>query len=232
MCGRYALYGPKSRLSERFGVDFDVVDFAPRYNLAPMQFAPVIREHEGARQVSLLRWGLLPSWAKDETLATKLFNARSETAAEKPSFRSAMKARRCLIPADGFYEWAKTDSGKQPYYIHLASNEPMAMAGLWEHWRAPDDETLETFTILTTDANERIRPLHERMPVILPFETWGLWLNAARTPAQLHPLMAPLPSGMLALHPVGKAVGNARIDRPDLIESLAGSASGDAAQRN
>lgn len=226
MCGRYALYGPKSRLTEHFGVDFDALGFEAHYNLAPTQVAPVIRQREGTRDASMLRWGLLPSWSKDETLANKLFNARSETAAEKPSFRAAMKSRRCLIPANGFYEWARTVDGKQPYYIHLASGDPLAMAGLWEHWRTAEGETLETFTILTTEANERIRPLHDRMPVILPPETWGLWLNAARTPMQLEPLMAPLPSGMLALHPVGKAVGNARVDRADLIEPFGAPAVG------
>lgn len=210
MCGRYALFGPKSRLSEHYGADFGGIGFEPRYNLAPTQFAPVIRERQGVRDLSMLRWGLLPSWAKDEALANRLFNARSETAADKPSFRSAMKTRRCLIPADGFYEWAKTESGKQPYFIHLPNDKPMAIAGLWEHWRTPSGEALETFTVLTTEANDRIRPLHERIPVILPAEIWGLWLNAARTPTQLQPLMAPLPSGMLELHPVGKAVGNAR----------------------
>jgi putative SOS response-associated peptidase YedK len=220
MCGRYALYGPVSRLREQFEVDFDEIDFRPHYNLAPMQHAPVIREVDrGERHVALLRWGLLPSWAKGPTIAARLFNARAETAATKPSFRAAFKARRCLIPADGFYEWAPAATGgKQPHFIRLASGAPMALAGLWEHWTAPAGEEVSTFTILTIDANERLAPIHDRMPVILPPETWSLWLNPARTPAQVAPLLRPYPSDSMQLWPVSKRVGNVRADDPSLIE--------------
>src|SRR5690606_15346293 len=122
---------------------------------------------------SLMRWGLLPSWAKDQTIAARLINARAETAAEKPSFRSAMKARRCLVPVDGFYEWEKVGDGKQPYFIRAANDAPLALAGLWEHWTSADGESIQTFTILTTEANDLIRPIHERMPAILPPEVWS-----------------------------------------------------------
>lgn len=223
MCGRYALYGPAPRLRERFGVDFDEIDFRPRYNLAPMQYAPVIREVDRERHVALLRWGLLPSWARDPAIATRLFNARAETAATKPSFRAAFKTRRCLIPADGFYEWAPAATGgKQPHFIHLASGAPMALAGLWEHWSAPAGEEVSTFTILTIDANERLAPIHDRMPVILPPETWSLWLNPTRTPAQVASLLRPYPSDSMRLWPVAKRIGSSRVDDAALIEPLSG----------
>jgi putative SOS response-associated peptidase YedK len=219
MCGRYALYGPVSRLREHFEVDFDGIAFVPRYNLAPQHFAPVIRQHDGERQVAMLRWGLLPSWAKDSAMANRLINARSETAAEKPAFRAAFKARRCLIPADGFYEWAATPEGKQPFYFHLKSGAPLALAGLWEHWTAPAGEALSTYTILTTSANELLSAVHERMPVILPPETWGLWLNHARTPAQVRPLLLPYPAGAMSARAVARRVGNVRNDDAALIEA-------------
>ncbi len=221
MCGRYALYGPVSRLRGHFDVDFDAIGFVPRYNVAPQQFAPIVRERDGAREVAMLRWGLLPSWAKDPAIATRLIQARVETAAEKPAFRSAFKARRCLVPADAFYEWAQTPAGKQPYLVRLRSGEPLALAGLWERWRGPDGEVLDTYTILTTDANALIAPLHERMPVILPPESWALWLNPARTPQQVLPLALPYPAPALAMHPVARRVGNVRNDDPGLIEPVA-----------
>lgn len=220
MCGRYALYGPSSRLREHFEVDFDPIGFAPRYNIAPQQLAPVIRWQTGGRVVAVLRWGLVPSWAKDDTMGSRLINARAETVAEKPSFRAAFKARRCLVPCDGFFEWATTPEGKQPYYIRLKGEVPMALGGLWEHWLAPTGEALETFTILTTAANARIAALHERMPVILPPEAWGLWLNPARTPAQVQPLMQTYPADAFALDAVSKRVGNTRNDDPELLTPI------------
>lgn len=220
MCGRYALYGPVSRLREHFEVDFDEIDFRPRYNLAPQQFAPVVREHEGVRHAAMLRWGLLPSWAKDAAMATRLINARAETAAEKPAFRAAFKARRCLVPADGFYEWQAGADGKQPYFVRLTADAPLALAGLWEHWTAPGGEELSTFTILTTAANELLAPIHDRMPVILPPEAWGLWLNPARTPAQVMPLLLPYPAAAMTMWPVARRVGNVKHDDAALVEPL------------
>lgn len=221
MCGRYALYGPASRLTERFGVDFTQIDFVPRYNLAPMQFAPVIRNLGEARRVDLLRWGLLPSWSRDPAMATRLINARSETAAEKPSFRAAFKQRRCLVPIDGFYEWQPVQGGKQPYFLTLRSELPMALAGLWETWAATGGEELNTFTILTTSANPLLARLHERMPVILPPEAWALWLHPARTADQLMPLMKPLPAQEMRAHAVSRRVGNVRNDDPQLLDAVA-----------
>lgn len=220
MCGRYALYGPSSRLREHFEVDFDSIGFAAHYNIAPQQRAPVIRAQSGERTVAMLRWGLVPSWAKDATIGNRLINARAETAAEKPSFRAAFKARRCLVPCDGFFEWATAPDGKQPYLIHLKSELPMALGGLWEHWRAPTGEELESFTILTTAANDRIAAIHDRMPVILPPETWSLWLNAARTPVQVQALMRAFPADAMVLDAVSRRVGNTRNDDPGLLTPI------------
>ena len=170
MCGRYALYGPTSRLSERFSASIDDVpaDFGPRYNAAPMQTLPVVRQRPGGeRVVHLLRWGLVPSWAKELSIATRLINARGETLAAKPAFRAAYKARRCIVPASGFYEWKAETAGKQPYYIRSRSEVPLAMAGLWESWRDPDGIVVRTFCIITTEANALMTEIHERMPVLL-----------------------------------------------------------------
>lgn len=219
MCGRYALYGPASRLTERFGVDFSSLGFTPRYNLAPLQFAPVLRGEGAGRSVAMLRWGLLPGWAKDPAMAARMINARCESAADKPAFRAAFRGRRCLVPVDGYYEWANTAGGKQPYLFRLRDGLPMALAGLWERREEPAGETLETFTILTTAANERLAWVHERMPVILPPEAWSLWLRPARTPAQLQPLLRPLPADELEVLPVDRRVGNIRNDDPALIEA-------------
>ena len=221
MCGRYALYGPASRLSERFEVDFGEIDFAQRYNLAPLQFAPIIRAGDEGRELGLLRWGLLPGWAKDAGMASRLINARSETAAQKPSFRSAFRKRRCLVPADGYFEWQALAGGKQPHFFSLRSELPMALAGLWEQWRSPAGDALETFTILTTEANSALAQIHHRMPVILPPETWALWLHPGRTPEQLTPLMSALPANEIVTRAVDRRVGNVRNDDPTLLEPVA-----------
>lgn len=220
MCGRYALYGPTSRLKEQFGASIDEMppDYGPRYNAAPMQMLPVVRERpNGERVVHLLRWGLIPSWSKDESIATKLINARGETVAEKPSFRSAYKGRRCIVPASGFYEWKAITGGKQPYYIHSANDELFGFAGLWERWTKPDGEPLDTFTVVTTDANDVMKPLHDRMPVILLPEDYGLWLAKGTESELVRQLILPFPSSTLRIHPVSKTVGNVRNDGPELI---------------
>jgi putative SOS response-associated peptidase YedK len=194
MCGRYALYRPASRLSERFSANIDelLADFGPRYNAAPMQLLPVIRQRPtGERVVHLLRWGLIPGWAKDETIATRLINARGETLAEKPAFRTAYKARRCIIPASGFYEWKAISDGKQPYYIHLANDELFGFGGLWKRWTRAEGTPIDTFTVVTTEANESMRALHERMPAILQPGDDCLWLSRDTAPERLSQLLAP-----------------------------------------
>jgi len=220
MCGRYALYGPTSRLREQFGASIDELppDFGPRYNAAPLQMLPVVRQRpNGDRVVHLLRWGLIPSWSKNETIGTKLINAREETLAEKPSFRAAYKARRCIIPACGFFEWRATELGKQPYYIHPADGGLFGFAGLWERWSPTDGSAIDTFTVITTAANDAIRPLHDRMPVILAPQDYSTWLARSTEPDRLRALIGALPVTPLCLFPVSKAVGNVKNDSPDLI---------------
>jgi len=220
VCGRYALYGPISRLSERFSASIDEMpaDFGPRYNAAPMQMLPVVRQRPGGERVAhLLRWGLLPGWAKDPGIATRLINARAETLAEKPAFRAAYRARRCIVPASGFYEWKAVPGGKQPYYIQPANDELFGLAGLWERWTRPEGTPIDTFTVITTAANATMQALHERMPVILQPADYGPWLSRDTAPERLGQLLAPCPDGMLSMHPVSKAVGNVRNEGARLI---------------
>jgi putative SOS response-associated peptidase YedK len=222
VCGRYAQFTSPGDLAEIFGATLDIADVSPRYNVAPMQWLPVIRQRpSGERVVQTLRWGLLPSWAKDETIANRLINARAETLAEKPSFRSAYRKRRCIVPADGFYEWAKRPYGKQPYYIHASDGSILALAGLWERWTPPDDgDVIDSFTIVTTAANGRVQPLHDRMPVILGPEAVASWLDPASEPEAVSELLGPCPDAWLALHPVARAVGNVRNEGPELIAAI------------
>ncbi len=219
MCGRYAQFTPPEAIAEFFGATLDSADLGPHYNAAPMQWLPVIRQRpSGERVMKTLRWGLLPSWAQDETIASRLINARAETLAEKPSFRSALRKRRCIVPANGFYEWAKQPDGKQPYYIHGSDGSVLAFAGLWERWTRPEDEEMiDSFTIVTTAANGRVQPLHDRMPVILAPEAVARWLDPASNPGALGDLLGPCPDEWLALHPVTRAVGNVRNAGPELI---------------
>ncbi|KAI5912139.1 SOS response-associated peptidase [Thauera sp. 2A1] len=222
MCGRYALYGPVSRLRERFEADPEDFEFEPRYNAAPMQWLPVVRQRpSGERVIHLLRWGLVPSWAKDEAIATKLINARGESVAEKPSFRAAFRRRRCIVPANGFYEWQQIAGEKQPFYIHPVEGEFFGLAGLWERWTRPaDGEELDTFTIVTTEANAAMRPLHDRMPVILAPGDYAAWLSGATPADQVQGLMRPCPEAGLAAYPVSRAVGSVRNDSPTLIQAI------------
>lgn len=222
MCGRYALYSPADAIADLFDATAEIDDLAPRYNAAPMQWLPVIRRRpSGERVIHALRWGLLPSWAKDETIAARLSNARAETLSEKPAFRAAYRARRCIVPADGFYEWAKRPDGKQPYFIHAPNDTVLAFAGLWERWTRPADaEVIDSFTIVTTQADPRIQPLHDRMPVILAPEVVDVWLDRATDPARLSELLTPFPEERLAMHPVSRAVGNVRNEGPELIAQV------------
>src|ERR671916_3384872 len=164
MCGRYTLSTPAGRLAEEFRLD-DAVEIPPSYNVAPTQQVATVLEEEG-RHLEMLRWGLVPSWADDPGIGARMINARSETAAEKPSFRSAFRERRCLIPADGFYEWKRENGAKQPYYFHMQEGRPFAFAGLWESWNREGE--IRSCAILTTQANDVVGEIHERMPVILP----------------------------------------------------------------
>lgn len=210
MCGRFSIFADPGRLAERFQVDLPPETMRPRYNAAPTQVLPVIL-NEGDRVIRLLRWGLIPFWAKDPSIGSQMINARAETLAEKPAFRNALKKRRCLVLADGFYEWQKTATGKAPMRIALASNEPFAFAGLWENWDTPDGGVLRTFTIVTTTPNELIEPIHNRMPVILRPEHESLWLDNYADQGAWLDVLRPYPADLMIAYPVSKrvnAVGN------------------------
>lgn len=215
MCGRYTESRPLSEILERFQADPDQLqlDLQPRYNLAPTQPAPIVREVNGHRQLSLLQWGLVPSWSKDTAIGSRLINARVETVGEKPSFRAAYRKRHCLVVADGFYEWQRLESGKQPWRFTLKDGGLFAFAGLWEHWQQ-DGQTLETFTILTTDANDLVGRVHNRMPVILHPDQEAPWLALEKTD------LSPLPADSMAGYPVSRAVNNPRNDSAELVVPL------------
>ncbi len=204
-------------IAEQFG-PFEMPPFAARFNIAPTQPVAVVRRAAAGsgRELAWLRWGLVPAWAKDPAIGARLINARAETAAEKPAFRAAMRARRCLVVADGFYEWRRTGRAKQAYLFQLDGGRPFAFAGLWETWRRPDNSPLETCTLLTTDANELVRPIHDRMPAILPPAAYQAWLDAAvENPSKL----APYPSGEMHAQAVGDFVNSPAHDSPRCIEA-------------
>jgi putative SOS response-associated peptidase YedK len=221
MCGRFtSLLSPEliAAIRELFGVQ--VPDSAePRYNVAPSQQVWVVRQEGDHNRLDLMKWGLIPSWAKDPKIGSHMINARSETVHEKPAFRQAIKFRRCIITADGFYEWMHSGDKKQPYYIRMADGSPMLLAGLWDHWKSPGEENfLETFTILTTAANDLVAPLHDRMPVILRTSDCALWLShSMHDPGQLRGMYQPFPSNLLEAHKVSTLVNNPRFDSPDCI---------------
>lgn len=219
MCGRYTITSAPEVLRALFGYA-EQPNFPARFNIAPTQPIPIVRLFEGKRQFVLVRWGLLPSWVKDPKAFSLLANARGETARDKPAFRAAMKYRRCLIPADGFYEWQARGSGpKQPFYIHAKSGEPLAFAGLWESWMGPNGEEMETAAIVTTAANETLGPIHDRMPVIIPPEAFDLWLNTGAVDAETaQALIAPAPGDLLEAYPVSTAVNRTANDNPKLLE--------------
>jgi len=220
MCGRYVLTITGKVLANAFGLD-ESPGLVPRYNIAPTQRAPIIRKTKDGRRLDLLRWGLIPSWAKTPSSGARLINARAETAASKPSFRDPLRRRRCLVPADGFYEWQRTAAGKQPWLIRMQDGGPFAMAGLWERWSAAGEDPLETFTILTTAPNELIAPLHDRMPVILPEDSWEAWLDPGlRDPDALSHLLKPFPAPSMDAFRVTPALGSPAFDHPSCIEPV------------
>ena len=222
MCGRYNLIEDARALVDFFTLD-NSLEMPPRYNIAPSQDIPVVRQSGEGRDLSLLRWGLIPHWAKDHKIGYRMINARAETVAEKPSFRTAFRRRRCLIPATGFYEWKKVAGGKQPYNIRMEDGGLFAFAGLWERWKGSDGNLVESCTIIVTDANELIRPVHDRMPVILDPADYGIWLDPGlQDPAQLQPLLVPHPSAGMDLYPVSSRVGSPANDDSELVQPLRG----------
>ena len=193
-----------------------------RYNIAPTQDILSIRRTEDNREAVFLKWGLVPSWAKDVSIGAKLINARSETLTEKPSFREAFKKRRCIIPADGFYEWQRTDGKKQPFFFQVRDESPFGFAGLWERWQGVGGEAIESCTILTTEANEVLRPVHDRMPVILHPNDYELWLDEDMRKRELiKDLLRPYPSSEMISHPVSTAINSPHNQGVTLIERMA-----------
>ncbi len=243
MCGRFTLSASAEAIARLFEVDAAPAEsLGPRYNIAPTQPVLAVRaralatstvtvdgdedappgdDEAVARELAILRWGLIPSWAKDIGIGSRMINARSETAADKPAFRAAFKRRRCLVPADGFYEWRKMNGGKQPYHIHMADGGLFGIAGLWEQWESPEGEVIQSCTLLTTEANARVQPLHDRMPVILPPEDWPLWLDPEVEHAEiLQPLLGPFDPEAMDAHPVSTYVNSPRNEGADCIEPV------------
>ncbi len=205
MCGRYALHSRLPRLAALFGVR-PPDSLRPRYNIAPSQDAPVVRWTDAGREWVALRWGLLPPWVRTEHPRFSMINARAETLAHKPAYRAAFRRRRCLVPADGFYEWQAQGGAKRPWYIRRRDGEPFAFAGLWERWEG-EGRSIESFTIVVTEACEALRPIHERMPVILDRDEYDLWLDPGiGDPARLDPLLDPYPADRLEAYPVSTYV--------------------------
>ncbi len=224
MCGRFTLWADLQQLSRAFPwvqMPDDPAAVTPRYNIAPTQPVAVVA-NTGENRLDYFVWGLIPSWAKDPSIGNRMINARGETLAEKPSFRTAYRRRRCLILADGFYEWQQGPGRtKIPHYIHLKSGEPFAFAGLWETWNSPLGDTVLSCTIITTEANERLASLHHRMPVILPESAYERWLDPSeRQPAELDDLIAPYPAEEMDAYPVSTVVNSPANDVPECVAPL------------
>ena len=224
MCGRYTVTSAPEAIRALFGYP-EQPNFPPRYNIAPTQPIAIVRLHEGKRQFALVRWGLLPSWVKDPKKFTLLINARGESLSDKPAFCAAIKRRRCLVPADGFYEWKATGGRgpkygpKQPYYVRAKSGKPIAFAGLWETWIGPNGEEMETAAIVTTRANRTLGPIHDRMPVIVPPEAFDLWLDCANVDAETAAaLIAPASDDLLEAYEVSTEVNRTANDNEKLVQ--------------
>lgn len=220
MCGRYTLSMTPAEVLAALRCAGPAPDQPPRWNVSPTQAVIVaVLTNERERRLRPMRWGLIPRWAKDPSIGNRMINARAETLGEKPSFRDAYRKRRCVIVADGFYEWRKTATGKQPVWIHPVAGGPLTFAGLWETWTSPDGEVVDSCTIVTTEANGLIGTFHHRMPVILREEDRDRWLDPEpREPAELADLLRPAPDELLALRPVSTLVNNPRREGPELLE--------------
>jgi putative SOS response-associated peptidase YedK len=227
MCGRFVSSSPPDELAKYFDVEAVAESvLEPSYNVAPSQDVYVVVETGGLRRLDTFHWGLVPFWAKDPSTGNKMINARVESIAEKSAYRRSFQKRRCIIPADGFYEWKKVpgQKAKQPYFIHRVDGEPMAFAGLWEIWRTPEDtertsDPLRSCTIITGKPNEKIAEIHDRMPVMLPPSAWEAWLDPENGDLEaLGKLLVPVPASLLDLHPVSRAVNNVQDNGPELID--------------
>jgi putative SOS response-associated peptidase YedK len=224
VCGRYRLSKRKQLVEEYFDAVGEDEDWEPRYNVAPTQLVPIIRQHpkEPTRKLSLVRWGLIPSWAKDASHAARMINARSETAGTQPAFRDALKLRRCLIPADGFYEWQKQPTAKQPYCFEVHGGELFAFAGLWERWKNPGGEWIRTCSILTTTANSLTSAIHDRMPVILDPDSYDLWLDPGmKDTAVVSEFLKPFDAKAMRCYPVSARINHAANDDEECARPIA-----------
>jgi putative SOS response-associated peptidase YedK len=221
VCGRFVLKSDLADIQRVLQVAQLVLDLKPNYNVAPRQDVAVVFRDDSSCRLAWFRWGLIPSWAKDASIGYHLINARAETVAEKPSFRSAFRKRRCLIAADGFYEWQKRGEQKAPMYFHLASQEPFGFAGLWETWTSPVGERVDSCVIITTAPNELVKPIHDRMPVILPVEEHALWLDpGVQDPELLLPLLQPYPAELMEGYEVSRLVNSPQNNSPDLLQPM------------
>ncbi|MGB7034119.1 MAG: SOS response-associated peptidase [Xanthobacteraceae bacterium] len=221
MCGRAKLPDDVSEIKLDLKIDFDDTgDYRPRWNAAPTSKLPVVVSGRGRRTLTLMRWGLIPSWAKDHKIGHATFNARAEGVDNRPAFRSAWRAgRRCLVIADAYYEWR--DADRQPFAVSLSNRGPMILAGLWDQWHAPDGATIKSFTIITTRANELLEPLHARMPVLLAPDRWPAWLGETTAgDTELKAMLQPYPGGGMTFWPVDRRVGNVKNDHPDLFAPI------------
>jgi putative SOS response-associated peptidase YedK len=219
MCGRYTLTIDEAMAMDRFDLDASEAAHTPRFNIAPTQAVPVVL-NEAPRRLSVARWGLIPSWAKDPAIGSRMINARAETLAEKASFRAAFKRRRCLVLADGFYEWRKDGTAKTPMYARLKTGEPFALAGLWEVWKPPEGDALRTCTIITTEPNALLAPIHNRMAVILSREYEQAWLDADTEPLELMAMLQPYPADLMEAREVSRRVNSPAVDEPSLVERV------------
>jgi len=221
MCGRYAQRTDPKRLAKVFGVA-EAPGVEPRYNIAPTQDLLAVHQTADGREMTFYKWGLVPSWAKDTSMGVRLINARSETVEEKPAFRQAFKKRRCIIPADGFYEWQRTAGRKQPFFFRMKDESPFGFAGLWERWEGSGSQAINSCAILTTEANEVLQPVHDRMPIILHPNDYELWLEGGeREQALLRELLRPYPADEMTGYPVSTLINSPSNKGPELIKQLA-----------
>ena len=228
MCGRFVSASPPDELARYFGAENTASELEANFNVAPTREVYAVRAADDHRELTTLRWGLIPFWAKDVKVGSRMINARSETVLDKPAYRRAIRSQRCLIPADGFYEWAKVPGHdkKQPYYIHRTDGEPIVFAGMWERWRPKDDDAdtagessvIESCTILTCGPNETMATIHNRMPVLLPPSVWDDWLADTDDVDALAELLVPAPDGLLTLRPVTPRVNSVRNNGPELLD--------------
>lgn len=224
MCGRFALYADYKVILERFDIDqasFGEAEYEHSYNIAPSQQVAAVVSDGNKNRLGKLKWGLIPPWAKDAKIGYKMINARSETAAEKPSYRNAFKKKRCLVVADSFYEWRKEETGKTPMLIKMKSGEPFAFAALWESWESPEGDTVHSCSILTTKPNEIMASIHDRMPVILSKEAEKIWLDPSVQDFELlKSLLKPYDDGELEAYEVSDEVNSPKNNNPDMIEKI------------